>query len=191
MLQSPGLSAKPGKNWRRSLAAAKRETSTANTLLATSRLSMMPSSGTLRTRSSFYVVPFKPSTVVGATEPAQMSTLDTDLVEEVEEVEESGVSQVDQVLTRSLAEVELEPKSKSAEDQLLAVCTGGKVVTFEEVYTKEVMEGAVKVGEGAFGEVFTVGHKEGASVLKIIPFGGDVDINDEKQTTVEDIISEV
>ena len=85
----------------------------------------------------------------------------------------------------------MEPKSKSAEDQLLAVCTGGKVVTFEEVYTKEVMEGAVKVGEGAFGEVFTVGRKEGASVLKIIPFGGDIDINDEKQTTVEDIISEV
>ena len=189
MLQSPGLSAKPGKNWRRSLAAAKRETSMANTLLATSRLSMMPPSGTLRTRSSFYVVPVKPSTLE-ATEPAQMSTLGTDLVEEVEEVEES-VSQADHALTRSLADVELEPKSKSAEDQLLAVCTGGKVVTFEEVYTKEVMEGAVKVGEGAFGEVFTVGRKEGASVLKIIPFGGDVDINDEKQTTVEDIISEV
>ena len=190
MLQSPGLSAKPGKNWRRSLAAAKRETSMANPLLATSRLSMMPSSGTLRTRSSFYVVPVKPSTLAEATEPDQMSTLDTDLVEEVEEVEES-VSQADHALTRSLADVELEPKSKSAEDQLLAVCTGGKVVTFEEVYTKEVMEGAVKVGEGAFGEVFTVGRKEGASVLKIIPFGGDVDINDEKQTTVEDIISEV
>ena len=163
----------------------------ANTLLATSCLSMMPSSGTLRTRSSFYVVPVKPSTMVEATEPAQMSTLETDLVEVVEEVEESGVAQADHALTRSLAEVELEPKSKSAEDQLLAVCTGGKVVTFEEVYTKEVMEGAVKVGEGAFGEVFTVGRKEGASVLKIIPFGGDIDINDEKQTTVEDIISEV
>ena len=40
--------------------------------------------------------------------------------------------------------------------------------------------------------MFRVGNaKEGASVLKIIPFGGDIDINQERQTTVEDIISEV
>merc|ERR1719234_3116536 len=42
--QSPGLSAKPGKNWRRSLAAAKRDTlASTYTSFATSRLSMVPS----------------------------------------------------------------------------------------------------------------------------------------------------
>ncbi len=52
------------------------------------------------------------------------------------------------------------------------------------------MEGSVKVGEGAFGEVFKIGVKEDSSVLKIVPFGGDVQIND-KQTAVEDVVSEV
>lgn len=57
------------------------------------------------------MVPVKPSTMVEATEPAQMSTLETDSVEEVEEVEESGVAQADHALTRSLAEVELSQKA--------------------------------------------------------------------------------
>ena len=107
--------------------------------------------------------------------------------EEIEEEETNEAESVDCLASLSLAEVGL----KSKEEELLAVCSGGRVVKFEEVYTEEVMEGAVKVGEGAFGEVFRVGIKEGASVLKIIPFGGDIDINQEKQTTVEDIISEV
>merc|ERR1719341_1134565 len=80
--QSPGLSAKPGKNWRRSLAAAKRDTlASTSTNFATSRLSMVPSNSnrdtlalpntssclsiapSLRTRSSFYMVPTKASTL--------------------------------------------------------------------------------------------------------------------------------
>ena len=107
---------------------------------------------------------------------------ETEHGEETKEVEEA-----ESLASLSLAEAGLKTKDM----ELLAVCSGGKGVKFEEIYTEEVMEGAVKVGEGAFGEVFRVGVKEGASVLKIIPFGGDIDINEEKQTTIEDIISEV
>ena len=189
--QSPGLSAKPGKNWRRSLAAAKRDSlATTNSGLATSRLSMMPSSGSLRTRSSFYMVPTKVSTeaarLLGSPKVQdKVSKLLEGLLEEEAGSEEERINQSE--VEESMDEVGL----KSHEEELLAVCSGGKVVKFDEVYNEEVMEGAVKVGEGAFGEVFRVGTKEGASVLKIIPFGGDIDINQEKQTTVEDIISEV
>ena len=189
--QSPGLSAKPGKNWRRSLAAAKRDSlATTNSGLATSRLSMMPSSGSLSTRSSFYMVPTKVSTGAARLPGSpkvqdKVSKLLEGLLEEEAGSEEERINQSE--VEESMDEVGL----KSHEEELLAVCSGGKVVKFDEVYNEEVMEGAVKVGEGAFGEVFRVGTKEGASVLKIIPFGGDIDINQEKQTTVEDIISEV
>ena len=142
------------------------------------------------------MVPTKASTLAEGTVPGspkvqdKVSKLLEGLYENEEEIEEEETNEaesVDCLASLSLAEV----GSKSKENELLAVCSGGKVVKFEEVYTEEVMEGAVKLGEGAFGEVFRVGIKEGASVLKIIPFGGDIDINQEKQTTVEDIISEV
>ena len=216
MPQSPGLSAKPGKNWRRSLAAAKRDTlASTKASFTTSRLSMMPSkskrdtlastdtsfgtsclsivppSGSLRTRSSFYTVPARTSIAPGSPKVQdKVSKLLEGLLEDEESDAEERTNEVEEaecLASLSLAEVE----SKSKDEELLAVCSGGKVVKFEEVYTEEVMEGAVKVGEGAFGEVFRVGVKEGASVLKIIPFGGDIDINQEKQTTVADIISEV
>ena len=211
--QSPGLSAKPGKNWRRSLAAAKRDTLTStNTSFATSRLSMVPSklkrdtlaltnasfatsrlstvSGSLRTRSSFFMAPTKASTAPGSPKVQdKVSKLLEGLSEDEGETEEetNEVEGEESLACLSLAETGKKPQDV----ELLAVCSGGKVVKFEEIYTEEVMEGAVKVGEGAFGEVFRVGVKEGASVLKIIPFGGDIDINQEKQTTVGDIISEV
>ena len=142
------------------------------------------------------MVPTKASTLAEGTVPGSPKVQDKvskllerlyENEEEIEEEETNEAESVDCLATLSLAEVGL----KSKEEELLAVCSDGKVVKFEEVYTEEVMEGAVKVGEGAFGEVFRVGIKEGASVLKIIPFGGDIDINQEKQTTVEDIISEV
>ena len=142
------------------------------------------------------MVPTKASTLAEGTVPGspkvqdKVSKLLEGLYENEEEIEEEETNEaggVECLASLSLAEVGL----KFREEELLAVCSGGKVVKFEEVYTEEVMEGAVKVGEGAFGEVFRVGIKEGASVLKIIPFGGDIDINQEKQTTVEDIISEV
>ena len=161
---SPNLAAKPGKNWRRSIAVA----AASAPIPDLTRLSLAPSLTTsaAKPRSSFYVVP-----AISASRYSCLESVQRKLV-------------LDE--TVSTPEVEL-----GLDEQLLAVCSSNTVVQFEDVYTQELMEGAVKLGEGAFGEVFRVGAKEGASVLKIVPFGGDIDINDEKQTRTEDIISEV
>merc|ERR1719341_294786 len=160
--QSPGLSAKPGKNWRRSLAAAKRNTLTStNTSFATSRLSMVPSklkrdtlaltnasfatsrlstvSGSLRTRSSFFMAPTKASTAPGSPKVQdKVSKLLEGLSEDEGETEEetNEVEGEESLACLSLAETGKKPQDV----ELLAVCSGGKVVKFEEIYTEEVME---------------------------------------------------
>ena len=49
-----------------------------------------------------------------------------------------------------------------------------------------------KVGEGAFGEVYLVGStEEQKPVLKVVPIGGSIKVNDEEQTTVAEMMSEV
>jgi hypothetical protein len=47
-----------------------------------------------------------------------------------------------------------------------------------------------KIGEGVYGEVFLSEGQE-KSVLKIIPFGGQVLVNGEPQKKFEEILSEV
>ena len=55
------------------------------------------------------------------------------------------------------------------------------------------MTGARKVGEGAYGEVFLIDTKEdcGNPVLKVVPIGGSTQLNEEPQTTIEAMLSEV
>lgn len=80
----------------------------------------------------------------------------------------------------------------SDEEKLLSKCSVNKVVKFEDVYGTEVMREARKVGEGAFGEVFLLGC-DGPSkpVLKVVPVAGDIEVNGEEQTKLDEMLSEV
>ena len=77
-------------------------------------------------------------------------------------------------------------------DKLLHQCTDKIVTDFDSVYGTDALTNSKKVGEGAFGEVFLVGPSDGERpVLKVVPIGGDVKVNEEEQTTFRDMMSEV
>ena len=61
-----------------------------------------------------------------------------------------------------------------------------------DIYEEGVLKSSVKVGEGAFGEVFLINSAvEDKPVLKVVPIGGEVEVNGEVQTSFEEILSEV
>jgi len=77
-------------------------------------------------------------------------------------------------------------------DKLLRVCTNQEVLQFDHIYPPDVIEGSTKVGEGAFGEVFLIGASgDDRPVLKVVPIDGDIPVNGENQTKIEDMMSEV
>ena len=77
-------------------------------------------------------------------------------------------------------------------DKLLSHCTIKQVTKFDDIYDEQTLSCSRKVGEGAFGEVYLVGStEEQKPVLKVVPIGGTVRVNDEEQTTVTEMISEV
>ena len=77
-------------------------------------------------------------------------------------------------------------------EKLLRACTIQKVVQFDHIYPSDVMDGSTKVGEGAFGEVFLIGAAgNDRPVLKVVPIAGDIPVNGETQTKLEDMLSEV
>jgi len=89
------------------------------------------------------------------------------------------------------ASILTEPEVSSL-DKLMSVCTGEKVVAFSSYYDEDSLAGSRKVGEGAFGEVYMVGSQEkNKPVLKVVPIGGDIKVNDEEQTTLPDMMSEI
>jgi len=80
----------------------------------------------------------------------------------------------------------------TAVEKLLTACTRPDIAMFDSVYSPEYMEGSMKVGEGAFGEVFLLGSVgDDRPVLKVVPIDGDIPVNGEVQTSVEDMFSEV
>ena len=80
----------------------------------------------------------------------------------------------------------------TAVEKLLAACSKTTILTYDDIYPPDVMEGSKKVGEGRFGEVFLLGAAgEDRPVLKVVPIDGDIPVNGETQTTVEDMLSEV
>jgi len=78
-------------------------------------------------------------------------------------------------------------------DKLLSQCTKQNVIAFEEVYGPDTLVNSKKVGEGAFGEVFLISSadSEERPVLKVVPIGGDLKVNEEDQTKIMDMMSEV
>ena len=77
-------------------------------------------------------------------------------------------------------------------EKLLNKCSKINIVEFGDVYGEDCMAASKKVGEGAFGEVYLIGASSGENpVLKVVPIGGTVKVNDEEQTSLSDMMSEV
>lgn len=79
-------------------------------------------------------------------------------------------------------------------DKLLSQCTRSSIIDFSDVYGPDTLVNSKKVGEGAFGEVFLISAADDAAerpVLKVVPIGGDLKVNDEEQTKIMDMMSEV
>jgi hypothetical protein len=86
-----------------------------------------------------------------------------------------------------LLEPELSPL-----DKLKAQCWGRKIVQFSDAYPDEILADSRKVGEGTFGEVYLLGVSAAdRPVLKIVPVGGEVKVNDEEQAGLSEMLSEV
>ena len=86
-----------------------------------------------------------------------------------------------------LLEPELSPL-----DKLAAKCWRQRIVAFSDVYPDEILSDSRKVGEGAFGEVYLMGLSgPDKPVLKIVPVGGDVKVNDGNQAGLTEMLSEV
>jgi len=202
---------KPGKSWRRSLSLAKKSSSTSILMprpalpsvefLDPTPVKTMPRRSTRlapipamddsiilptpqksiprlesKSRTSFCVVPSTPRMSVMDSKNTRLSVLqslsETLLVENISE---------------TIPDFSMTPL-----DKLLAICNTDQVLPFDKIYPPEVMEGSKKVGEGAFGEVFLIGSVgDDRPVLKVVPIDGDIPVNGEVQTKLEDMLSEV
>ena len=92
-----------------------------------------------------------------------------------------------------LSETLVQPPSElTALQKLLGMCTNNEITSFDEMYSQDLISSSTKVGEGAFGEVFLLGSDgEKRPVLKVVPIDGDILVNGEVQTSIEDMLSEV
>ncbi|XP_039950145.1 serine/threonine-protein kinase haspin homolog [Bactrocera tryoni] len=83
------------------------------------------------------------------------------------------------------------------ERRVLDRCKQRFPLPFEELYSADKLTHCMKIGEGAYGEVFlnTTGKRRmpdaNSTVMKVIPIEGDIDVNGEKQKTFEQILPEV
>ncbi|XP_067625598.1 serine/threonine-protein kinase haspin homolog [Eurosta solidaginis] len=87
--------------------------------------------------------------------------------------------------------------TQTPEDCVLKRCNQKHPLHFDKVYSKDEMMYCVKIGEGAYGEVFLKAKSKrkafdaSSTVMKVIPIEGTVEVNGEKQKTYEQILSEV
>ena len=193
------VAAKPGKNWRRSIAVSQR---TSRIVAERNRVGAP--------RCSFIVVPAlakegtkaedgpgqvgKRPQECGSTPPVSSFSAPTTENPVLPPVaEDSVVSEAD--LSSHTVDISLVsgPYPNDALGNLLNLCSNQKVVSINEIYEDNILQSSKKVGEGAFGEVFLVNSPEITSqpVLKVVPIGGKLEVNGEEQTTFEDISSEV
>jgi len=205
---------KAGKSWRRSLSLVKRSSimftvprstlpsveyidptpakplprrSTRRTHVPISEESIIPPTPQKRSvpsirssRSTFCVVPSMSKVLDEGTQSTRLSTLHT--LSETLLVEESIIPESNHANITTATSL----------DKLLRVCTIQEVLCFDHIYPPEVIEGSIKVGEGAFGEVFLIGASgDDRPVLKVVPIDGDIPVNGENQTKIEDMMSEV
>ncbi|PIK37306.1 putative serine/threonine-protein kinase haspin [Apostichopus japonicus] len=80
----------------------------------------------------------------------------------------------------------------TARSKVLGHCQQTEPLPFSEILSEREMSKCVKVGEGAYGEVFlTTNEKRESIALKIIPVEGDFRVNGEPQKTFEEILPEI
>ncbi|KAH6939275.1 hypothetical protein HPB50_016747 [Hyalomma asiaticum] len=77
-----------------------------------------------------------------------------------------------------------------ASQTLLDMCYQKKALTFKEALGTRAFKECVKIGEGAYGEVFRIGHGSDASAIKIVPIEGSFPVNGENQKTASQILPE-
>ena len=139
---SPNLAAKPGKNWRRSIVMA----AASDPVPDLARLSLAPNItvSSAKPRSSFNVVPVSSG--------SRHSCLDFKRRRPV------------------LDEVVPAPVKRGVDVELLAVCSSNTIVQFEDVYTQELMEVAVKLGEKAFGGNSDINYEKQIIIVYFLLF---------------------
>ncbi|KAL9976009.1 hypothetical protein ACROYT_G013238 [Oculina patagonica] len=104
----------------------------------------------------------------------------------------SSVNDAEQEEEEEGEEKEQEQGEESALKQILSACSQEALVKFNAFLDESVINSLKKLGEGAYGEVFTVEFRDGRSaVLKIIPVEGDIKVNDSRQKSFEEILPEI
>eukprot|EP00736_Rhodelphis_marinus_P003310 Rmarinus@m.765 len=91
-------------------------------------------------------------------------------------------------ITNEIAQLDLSVEDEAT--KLLQICQQEAVEPFSK-FIKRYCKGLEKIGEGFFGEVYTVDSDDfGKVVLKVVPVGGDEEINGEAPTSFQDICQE-
>ncbi|XP_068086013.1 uncharacterized protein Haspin isoform X5 [Anabrus simplex] len=80
----------------------------------------------------------------------------------------------------------------TARDVVLQRCRQTEPLPFSEAFPDRCLEKCKKIGEGVYGEVFSLERPNSVpSVLKIIPIEGELEVNGEPQKTYGEILSEI
>jgi len=176
---------KPGKSWRRSISHARK------TIQGTNFPSIKDRSKSVRkSRSSFIIIPSTPYLPKNSLVPIDDSIQCLDVSVSTSEDKLPSLSQ--SLLQLNVSKSDDQDQSGRYLKELLSFCSLSSVVHIDQVYDNDTLVKSLKVGEGAFGEVFLINSSEvNKPVLKVVPIGGDIEVNGEEQTTYEDILSEV
>ncbi|XP_011190682.2 serine/threonine-protein kinase haspin homolog [Zeugodacus cucurbitae] len=100
-------------------------------------------------------------------------------------------------ISENLIPITIPQSEDEWERRVLIRCNQLCPLPFVELYSADKLTHCVKIGEGAYGEVFlnTLSKRKmpdvNSTVMKIIPIEGAIDVNGEKQKTFEEILPEV
>jgi hypothetical protein len=82
--------------------------------------------------------------------------------------------------------------SLSPRDKVLGLCGQTQPLPLTDFFTQQMVESVHKLGEGTFSEVFGCVSDTGTQLaVKVIPIEGDQLYNDERQTTYEEVLTEM
>jgi len=135
-----------------------------------------------QSRSAFCIVPSTPRLTEYGKQDTRLSVLQT--------LSETLLCDSEASFAPEVTRIDIIPSTPL--DKLLRACSSQQVQLFDSIYPPETIKGSTKIGEGAFGEVFLLGAEgDERPVLKIVPIDGNIKVNGEEQTKIEDMLSEV